>query len=65
LGDAIFFETTGAVEADTPVGAETLLERSEKLLNFTDAIEAGTRMLESDVQLKHFVDVRALRKSNF
>jgi len=63
--DAVLFEATGAVEADAPVGAETAGERHGKLLAFMDAIEAARRMLTgSDVNLKHFVDVRALRGSN-
>jgi hypothetical protein len=49
-------------EADEPVGAETAAERTGKLLGFMDATEAATRMLfRSDVLLKHFVDVKALR----
>jgi hypothetical protein len=63
--DAVLFEATGAVEADAPVGAETAGERRGKLLTFVDAIAAGERMLaRSDVDLKHFVDVRALRESD-
>jgi hypothetical protein len=59
-GDAELFEATGAVESSAPVGAET--ERRDKQLDFTDAIAAARRMLaRNDSQLKHFVDVRALR----
>lgn len=63
--DAVLFEATGAVEADEPVGSETSEERADKLLNFMDAIKVAERMLlRSDVSLKHFVDVRALRDPN-
>jgi hypothetical protein len=62
--DAVLFEPTGAIEADTPVGAETARERSGKLIAFADAITAANRMLtKGDVNLKHFVDVRAVRES--
>lgn len=61
-GDAVLFESTGAVEADEPVGAEMEGERLNKLLNFADAEKAARRMLmNSDVTLNHFVDVCALR----
>ena len=64
--DAVLFEATGAVEADSPVGAERAEERQGKLLSFGDAREAARRMLmKDDVCLKHFVDVRALRAGNF
>jgi hypothetical protein len=64
--DAVLFEATGAIEADAPVGAETAEERRGKLLDFMDATTAAARMLaSSDVALKHFVDVRALRERGF
>lgn len=62
--DAVLFEATGAIEADHPVGGETIAERGDKLLAFMDAIAAAERMLaRSDVNLKHFVDVRAQRET--
>lgn len=61
--DAVLFEATGAVEADAPVGAETAGERRGKLLHFMDAITAAGRMIaRADLNLKHFIDVRALRE---
>jgi hypothetical protein len=61
--DAVLFETTGAVEADEPVGAETAGERRGKLLDFEDARAAAQRMLaRTDLNLVHFVDIRALRE---
>jgi hypothetical protein len=63
-GDAVLFESTGAVEADAPVGAELASERSERLLIYADAKAAATRMLMDDtVRLKHFLDVRDSRKN--
>jgi len=63
-GDAVFFEATGAIEADAPVGAETASDRAEKLLGFTQAKEAATRMLTNpETRLKYFLDVNAQRKS--
>ena len=61
--DAVLFEATGAIEADEPVGVETVNERRDKLLTFMDAISAAMRMLNrSDVSLNHFVDVRKIRE---
>jgi hypothetical protein len=62
LGDVVLVEATGATEADSPVGAETAADRSGKLLAFSDAQAAATRMLtRADVRLRHFVDVAAVR----
>ncbi|MVN79316.1 hypothetical protein GO988_23535 [Hymenobacter sp. HMF4947] len=64
LGDAVFFEATGCVEATSPVGAETELERQEKLLSFDDAKIAATRLIFNDkVTLRHLVDVQFLRQN--
>lgn len=64
--DAVFFEATGAVSSDRPVGAESAEERHTKVLSFGDAREAGRRMLmKAEVRLKHFVDVRAMRAGRF
>jgi hypothetical protein len=61
--DAVLFEATGAVEAESPIGAENANERIEKRLGFPDALRAAERMLErSDIELKHFVDVQAVRE---
>ncbi len=62
LGDAVLVEATGVTEADSPVGAETAAERRGKLLSFSDAQAAATRMLmRADISLRHFVDVAAVR----
>ena len=61
-GDAVLFEATGAVEADSPVAVEGPDERTGKLLYFEDAVSVARRTVEgSDVRLIHFVDVRARR----
>jgi hypothetical protein len=57
--DAVFFEATGAVEADEPIGSEFANERHNKLLTFVDAISAAERIFDrDDVSLKHFVEIR-------
>jgi hypothetical protein len=62
LGDAMFFEPTGAVEADAPVAAEKDTERQDKMLTFSTAREAAERMLScSDIRLRHVLDVLTLR----
>lgn len=64
-GDIVLFEATGAVEAESPVGAETPAERHDKLITWTDAVEAATRMvLDPDLRLKHFIDVREQRAAS-
>jgi hypothetical protein len=63
-GDAVFFEATGAVEAEKPVGEETEQERrdGEKTVDFTIAKESAERMLvRDDIALKHVIDVTVLR----
>jgi hypothetical protein len=62
FGDAVIFEATGVLDADMPVGAETTWERREKTMVFSDAVLAGTRMLEREgVQVRGVLDVHALR----
>jgi hypothetical protein len=62
LGDAILFEPTGVVEADTPVAAETDTERIDKLLDFSFAQTAAARMIaRADIRLRHVIDVQNLR----
>jgi hypothetical protein len=62
LGDVVLVEATGVTEADSPVGAETAAERRAKLLAFSDAQAAATRMLERpDLSLRHLVDVANVR----
>ena len=62
LGDAVLIEATGGAAASSPVGAETPAERREKLLGFSNAQSAATRMLvRADVRLRHFVDVAGVR----
>ena len=64
LGDAVFFEPTGAVESATPVGAEMELERQDKLLDFMTAKTAAARMLaRADIQVRHAIDVQAVRRA--
>jgi hypothetical protein len=64
FGDAIFFEPTGAVEADAPVAAEKASERVDKLLDFMSAKEAAIRMIErTDIRIRYIIDVVALRNS--
>lgn len=63
LGDALFFEPTGAAESDLPVGAETELERNDKLLDFMSAKTAAAQMIErTDIRVRHVIDVLALRR---
>ena len=61
-GDALLFEATGTVEADSPVTPEEDAERRDKLLDFLSAKATALRLLaRHDVSLVHCVDVRALR----
>lgn len=61
-GDALFFEATGAVESDAPIGGETPAERADKVLAFNDAKAAVTRLLAGPgVRLQYVLDVRAGR----
>jgi hypothetical protein len=65
-GELEVFETTGAVEAHgRVVGAETLEERKEgnSTLDYKTAKLAARRLLlEGDVDLRHFVNVRQARR---
>ena len=66
-GELVLFETTGAIEVrDRTVAAETEAERREgggDMLDYRTAKDAATRlMLETDIELQHFVDVRQLRQ---
>jgi hypothetical protein len=62
FGDAVFFETTGAVEAQEPVGAETTQDRRDKLLDFSTAKTAAIKMItRNDIQLEYLLDVDASR----
>ena len=64
FGDVIFFEPTGAVEADAPVAAEKGSERVDKLLDFMSAKEAAIRMIDrTDIRIRHMIDVLALRNA--
>jgi hypothetical protein len=64
-GELVLFETTGAVEVrGRTVAAETEGERKEggNMLDYRTAKNAATRLiLENDIELQHFVDVRQLR----
>ncbi len=60
--DAVFFETTGAVEADAPVIPEEAEPRLDKVLAFLVAQTSAQRFLRrADVALVHMIDVRQLR----
>jgi len=62
LGDAVFFETTGAVEAQEPVGAETTQDRRDKILDFSTAKTAAFNMItRNDIRLEYLLDVDANR----
>jgi hypothetical protein len=62
LGEAVFFEATGAVEAQQPVGAETEQDRRDKLLDFSTAKTAATKMIKGeDIRLEYLLDVYASR----
>jgi hypothetical protein len=62
--DAVLFEVTGAVEADSPVVAEEGAEgRHDKLLTLMDARETAERLIRrNDVSLRHYLDVLAQRE---
>jgi hypothetical protein len=63
LGEAVFFEPTGAVEAGSPVAADTESERQDKLLDFMSAKAAASRMIQrSDIRVRHVIDVQTLRR---
>jgi hypothetical protein len=66
-GELVLFETTGAVEVrGRTVGAETEAERKEggDTLDYRTAKNAATRLiLETDIDLQHFVDVHQLRQA--
>ena len=65
-GELVLFETTGAVEVrGRTVAAETEAERKEgsDMLDYRTAKSAAARLLESDIELQHFIDVRRMRQS--
>jgi len=60
--DVVLFEVTGALEADSPVGAEFSDDRQDKLLRFLDARGAAERMIRRpDIAIRHYLDIRAQR----
>lgn len=65
-GELVLFETTGAVEVrGRTVAAETEAERREggDMLDYRTAKEAANRLiLDTGIELQHFVDVRQLRR---
>jgi hypothetical protein len=62
LGDVLFFDPTGAVEAEEPVAAETKEERQDKLLDFTVARLAAERLLVNpDSNVRHIIDIEGER----
>lgn len=62
--DAVFFEATGAVEAESPVSPEEADARVDRLLPFASAVTSARRLLaRPDLTLLHLVDVRALRNA--
>ncbi|UEM14654.1 hypothetical protein J4G43_010640 [Bradyrhizobium barranii subsp. barranii] len=63
LGDALFFEPTGAVEADAPVADELEQDRCDKLLDFATARLAAERTIKrDDIRVRHVVDILYLRQ---
>ncbi len=65
-GEIVMFETTGAVEVrGRTVAGETETERKEggDMLDYRTAkIAAARLLLDNDVELQHFIDVRQLRQ---
>ncbi len=64
-GELVLFEATGAVEVrGRTVAAETEAERKEgsDMLDYRTAKSAAARLLDSDIELQHFIDVRRLRQ---
>jgi hypothetical protein len=60
--DALFFESTGEIEADSPVVEEEGNARQEKLLDFLTALSVARKLLQrTDLQLLHLIDVRLER----
>jgi hypothetical protein len=59
IKDIVVFEPTGAVESDSPGGAETEEERRAggKMLDFETAVLAARRFIESDAELRYFFTV--------
>ena len=60
-GELVLFETTGAVEVrGRTVAAETEAERKEgsDMLDYRTAKSAAARLLDGDIELQHFIDVR-------
>lgn len=63
-GDAVLFETTGAVEAERAIGAESPSDRIEKLLDFSTAKTAATTMISrEDIRLEYLLDVQSARQA--
>jgi hypothetical protein len=61
-GDAVIFEATGAVEADSAVTEEERDERHDKLLDYMAAQDVAVRLLQrADTRLVYLLDVRVLR----
>jgi len=64
-GELVLFEATGAVEVrGRTVAAETEAERREgnDMLDYRTAKGAAARLLDSDIELQHFIDVRRMRQ---
>ena len=62
LGDVVFFDPTGAVEAEEPVAAETKEERQDKLLDFSVARLSAERLLiNPDSNVRHIIDIEGER----
>jgi hypothetical protein len=57
--DVVFFESTGCLESEQPVGAETAQERQfgEKMLDFLTAKQAAERMIRSEIRLRFLADL--------
>jgi hypothetical protein len=65
-GEIVLFETTGAAEVrGRTVAAETENERKEggNMLDYRTAKSAAGRLiLQNDLELQHYIDVRQLRQ---
>lgn len=57
--DVILLESTGFLESEQPVGAETIEERriGDKMLDFLTAKQSAERLVKSDIALRFVVDL--------
>jgi hypothetical protein len=57
--DVILLESTGFLESEQPVGAETIEERrnNDKMLDFLTAKQSAERLVKSDIALRFVADL--------